>query len=504
MTHGTPTDGRHGQVLILVAAAMVVLIGIAALVVDLGMSWMIHRQEQNGVDPAAVAAARYINEDGSIDMAMATSAACFYARENGLFDPTNASCSTAGDPNKTTLTVNYPPDASAGPGYMGRPYYVQVKISREHPVFFGRLFGTSFATVTTSAVAANTKGSSNSNSLVALDPTTCASGVVTGGASVSITPTVDPSTGLPYDGGYVQVNSGCGSGATDNVCGVGEGNKALAITGSGSNLTAPHVFVHGTCSRANNNSFSSPLTEGAVQVGDPLAQLQPPRIADFTPGRCGPSGIVTSPTGANSHGCNFNTAGTYLLDPGVYYGGWSIGNNVTLQLNPGIYIMAGGGVSLQAGGSISSITDALGNPAPIMVFSTDNPAASCPGGASYQCQGSIDFTASSTLKVRGLNETPCPPVSSTGCPYNGILLWQDGSGSNPSKPVTLGGQTTLDISGTIYAPKALVTLTGGSTGSGIAAVQIIAWQWNLGGGAVLTMPYDPARLYRPQDKGLVR
>ena len=503
MTTRTHADANRGQVLILVAAAMVVLIGIAALVVDLGMSWMVHRQEQNGADPGAVAAARYINEDGSIDIGMATSAACFYARQNGLFAAANTGCSTAIDPNGTTLTVNYPPDASAGPGYMGRRYYVQVKVSREHPVFFGRLFGTSVATVTTSAVAANTKGNSNSNSLVALDPTTCSSGVVTGGASVSIVPSIDPSTGLPYDGGYVQVNSGCGSGAIDNVCGVGEGNKALAITGSGSNLTAPRVFVHGTCSRANNNSFSSPLVEGAVQIGDPLAQLQPPRVSDFAAGRCGPSGMVTAPTGANSHGCNFNTAGTYLLSPGVYYGGWAIGNNVTLQLNPGIYIMAGGGVSLNAGGTISSITDISGNPAPVMVFSTDNPPATCPGGASYQCQGSIDFTASSTLKVRGLNETPCPPVSTTGCPYNGILLWQDGSGSNPTKPVTLGGQTTLDISGRLRT-KGARDAHRGSTGTGIAAVQIIAWQWSLGGGAVLTMPYDPAKLYRPQDKGLVR
>ncbi len=500
------TTRRHdrGQVLVLVAVAMITLLGIAALVVDLGMSWMIHRQEQNAADPAAVAAARYINEDGTIDIGMARSAACFYAHQNQLFDASNTSCSAALDPNSTTLVVNYPPDAS-DPIYAGTPFHVQVKINRQKQIFFGRIFGVQTATVAASAVAANTKGDSNSNSLVALDPNTCSSGVVTGGASVTITPSIDPATGLPYPGGYVQINSGCGNGPQDNVCGVGEGNKALAITGSGSNLTAPKVFVHGTCSRANNNSFTSPLVEGAVQVADPLQQLQPPRISDFTPGQCGAGGPITSPTGANSHGCNFNAGGTtYVLSPGAYYGGWSIGNNVTLQLQPGIYIMAGGGVSLQASGSINSITDLAGNLAPIMIFSTDNPAASCPGGASYACQGPVGFTASSTLKVRALDETPCPPVSTTGCPYNGILIWQDGNGSNPSKPVTLGGQTDLSISGTIYAPKALVTLTGGSSGTGIAAVQIIAWQWNLGGGAVLKMPYDPAKLYRPKDKGLVR
>ncbi len=39
---------------------MVVMLGIAALVIDLGFSWMLRRQEQNAVDPAAVAAARYL------------------------------------------------------------------------------------------------------------------------------------------------------------------------------------------------------------------------------------------------------------------------------------------------------------------------------------------------------------------------------------------------------------------------------------------------------------
>jgi hypothetical protein len=382
---------------------------------------------------------------------------------------------------------------------------VQVVISRQHASFFGRIFGQAQATVVASAVAANVKGQANSNSLVALDPTTCSSGVVSGGAQVSITPTIDPTTGHPYVGGFVQVNSGCGNPTyIDGTCGVGEGSSAITMNGAGSSLTAPKVFVHGTCGRANNNSFNSPLDEGAVQIGDPLASLQPPRIADFPAGQCGVGGIVTAPTGANSKGCNFNSNGTtYTLSPGVYYGGWSIGNNVTLQLNPGIYIMAGGGVGLQSGGSIQSVTDINGNPAPVMIFSTDNPAATCPGGASYQCQGSIDFTATSTLRLSGLDESPCPPVSSTGCPYNGILIWQDGNWSNTTKPVTLGGQTDLQISGTIYAPKALVTLTGGSSGTGIASVQIIAWQWNLGGGAVLTMPYDPTKLYEPKDLGLV-
>jgi hypothetical protein len=70
----------------------------------------------------------------------------------------------------------------------------------------------------------------------------------------------------------------------------------------------------------------------------------------------------------------------------------------------------------------------------------------------------------------------------------------------------LGSSVLKNIAGTIYSPKGLVTLEGGS-GAGSptnsAAIQIIAWQWNIGGNGTLDMPYDPAGLYQLDEKGLV-
>ena len=64
---------HDGQILIVVAVGMVVLIGIAAIAIDLGFAWMMRRQAQNAVDPAAVAARDeatwfmdYRNSDGSL------------------------------------------------------------------------------------------------------------------------------------------------------------------------------------------------------------------------------------------------------------------------------------------------------------------------------------------------------------------------------------------------------------------------------------------------------
>jgi uncharacterized membrane protein len=72
---------RRGQVLIIVAFAMVVLMGIGAIVIDLGLSWMLRRHEQNAADPASIAAAAYIEEgDNATTRAKMHTAACFYAK----------------------------------------------------------------------------------------------------------------------------------------------------------------------------------------------------------------------------------------------------------------------------------------------------------------------------------------------------------------------------------------------------------------------------------------
>lgn len=487
------SQGR-GQILVIFAGGLILMMLIAALVIDLGFVFMVKRQAQNAADPGAIAAARHIRSASTPDQPAMRNVACFYARQNGFF-ASDPACATGSDANGASLTVNYPPSAGAG-SFAGRRGFVEVLISRPHKSFLAGLVGITQIRVSSSAVAAFSAGDSNSNSLIALDTGGCggnSAGGVSGGAKVTIAPTIDPSTGLPYDGGYVHVNSTCGAIPSQNgVCGNGEGTGALKIDGAGSTLSAPHVYVTGTCIKSNNNSFTSPLTEGAVQIGDPLAELEAPPLGPA--GRCGVGGAMTAPSGDAAKGCTFNSAGVIELQPGTYYGGWSIGQNVQLKLAPGIYHIAGGGISLAAGGTIESVDSVTGSVAPILIFNTDNPSGGCPGGAQHLCQQSIDFTAQSTLRVRGLDAGP----------YKGILMWQDGNGTNPTAPIQLGGQTTLEIAGTIYAPKAEVRLVGGSAGTGVAAVQIIAWQFDIGGSASLSMPYDPKQLYQFDQKGLVR
>jgi len=63
----------------------------------------------------------------------------------------------------------------------------------------------------------------------------------------------------------------------------------------------------------------------------------------------------------------------------------------------------------------------------------------------------------------------------------GILIWNDGNGSNPTAEGDLLGGTDLNIGGTIYSPKELVKVDGGGTAACNAAVQIIAWNYDVGG-----------------------
>ena len=513
--HNLP-DNR-GQILVVTAAAMLTLLAIAAVVIDLGFSWMLSRQEQNAADPGALAAGRYLNPDTGLlaDPGMARAAACFYAREAGMFpnatsnDTTSPTgCVPGNDPrgasgiyHGASITINNPP---VGGDFSGQPGFVQVVITRQQDTFFGPVLGRPTAVVTNSAVAAHHNGTSNPYSLLALDPTTCQSGKISGSGSITIQPVTAGSLG-----GTVQVDSNCGS-PLDDVCQNGSGPGGLKIDGGGT-LTAPQINVVGSC--VKSGTLNGPVDEGVVFAEDPLKNLPPPQIdiTDTTTyGRCGVGGMVTAPSGnPNEKGCKFNAATTFDLSPGVYYGGWEVGANAALRLQPGIYIIAGGGIKATAGASIQSVTDLTGNPSRVFIFNTDNPyyAAVCRagGGAEHQCQRSVDLTADSDLRLKGLSQTaPCPDYSASPiCPWAGLLLWQDGAGSNPTAPVTLGGQTNLEISGTIYAPKAKVSLAGGSSGTGLASVQVISWQWDVSGGAGLLMPYDPGELYQFQQKGLV-
>jgi hypothetical protein len=421
-------------------------------------------------------------------------AMCFYAKENGFFTDDDAVCQTA----RTTgrLQLHWPP--ISGP-FMNRPEMLQVVISADHPSFFGQVMGRPIATVTTGAVAARESTSANSNSLVALDPVSCAAGKLHGNGDVEIAPVINPDTSLPYSGGYVQINSSCSpTGTYNDTCSNGAG--AFKQGGNaGAEIIAPHVYIHGTC-EASGGTVNSPVTEGAPQAPDPLAGMHGPRQQDYPAGHCPRrqgSMIVYDQVQPNSDGCQFSMNGTTaILTPGVYYGGWKFsGNNVTVKLQPGIYIIAGGGVSATGSASIDTVGgDPITDPARVLIFSTDNTTDPTCNSTLARCvQGPIELSGQSGLRMWGLDSGP----------WKGMLMWMDGEGSNPTAQIKIVGQGSLDIAGTIYSPKGHVMIEGNGASGGVAAIQIISWTWDIGGNGDLYMPYDPTELFHITQQGLV-
>ena len=538
-------DSR-GQILLMVAAGMLALILIAAIAIDLGFSWMLRRQEQNAADPAALAAARFISEPDPVtgvqtfDSTQGFAAACAYAISNEIFAASNTACDSATDPEAASIQVVWPPNATAGPKYMGDHGYVQVIISKRHENFFGLIIGQRFATITTQAIAARKKGSADTATIRVQDPTGCSSMNVHGNAYMH----VYPAPGVTEPGGFVYVESNCGTGTSDDDCTNGTG--ALKIDGATAALWAPKTGVVGSC-QSNSDEPHGLLDEAVSPLGDPLSGLRFPPVSPTGPGAtCGQGGTQTTPTGTNSKGCGAGGGPNWTpspdtacpglpsgykcveLSPGIYYGGWNIGTKLRVTLQPGIYVIAGGGITIGATGSLDSL-DGGTAPAPVLIYNTDNPVASgCPG-SSPGCQQDVDITAGGALLLKGLlPDAPCPPVTapgSTGCPLGNMVIWYDAYGSQSAAhtgDLKIEGGTQLYLAGTIYAPTANVSITGNSTtntngdqcpgvdgtvplpGQSIAAVQIISWTLDIGGTGDVCMPYDPSQLWKLNQQGLVQ
>lgn len=531
------SEGPRGQILTITAASMLVLLGVAALVVDLGFAWMLHRQEQNAADAAAIAAARHIDDltGTTFDWTNGVDAACHYVQENGFFTD-DVGCANAISSGE--LDVNFPPNASAG-SFAGTSGRVQVIVREERPSFFGRIFSQGEATVSTQAVASRQRGENTTNSLHILDPTGCASLLLNGNPYIHIY----PAPGVTAPGGHVQINSNCGHLATgDDACSNSDG--ALRIDGSNANLYAGKVNVVGACRTTQTDEPHGVLDEAASFIGNPLEGLRFPAWDVSVDGAtCGVGGPATRATGTSSNGCGNNpmdwaatpciddpataddesTIDCVTLQPGVYYGGWRITTSTRVNLQPGIYVIAGGGITIAGSGFLDSV-DAGGSAAPVLIFNTDNPAAvgSCPINNDARCQQDLNLTTNESLQLTGLlRDDPCPPVTSTtapGCPFGGMVIWYDGEGSQSaarSGLVEISGGTELFVSGTIYAPYAEVDIAGNSAtntttpecpsgATQIAAVQVISWQLEISGTGDLCMPYDPDGLFKRNEQGLVR
>jgi Flp pilus assembly protein TadG len=158
---GTQASDQSGVIIVLVAGLLVVILGMAALAIDVGSFYQAQRQAQSAADAAALAASQ--------DLPTSTSAAANDGTTYGL-------------KNFPTATVNVTPD------YNNNSSQVQVKVTAQTPTFFGQLFGMTHATVSATAVAGG-NGSAAPAAIFAYDDSCSGTGVLINGNS----PTIDGS-----------------------------------------------------------------------------------------------------------------------------------------------------------------------------------------------------------------------------------------------------------------------------------------------------------------------
>ena len=226
--------------------------------------------------------------------------------------------------------------------------------------------------------------------------------------------------------GGIQVNS-------TNAGAVNASNGAYATDNGGMNIAGGYSIPNWATS---STFFKNAPAINQAALSDPYASLAPPNAASLGAGT-GPA----LPYGNNS------------MSPGVFNGGITLGGGSTITMNPGIYYMKNGGFTVGNGVQLTGTG--------VMIYIDS-------GGGAINLQGgtTINLTA---------------PTSGT---YSGIAYFQDRN--NTSLLNNIANGATVNMTGTLYAPNAALTIAGGASGTQYGS-QFIVKSLNLSNGINITI-----------------
>jgi hypothetical protein len=217
-------------------------------------------------------------------------------------------------------------------------------------------------------------------------------------------------------------------------CVVVDSSSTTALSASGNaQVTAGSIQVVGGYKAAGNATLSPLPSTKVSAVPDPLAGLAPPS------------------TGVVRGSVNLSGNNSLTIDPGIY-SQIKVSGNARLTLSSGVYILAGGGLTVTGNASIS------GNE---VVFY--NAGSNFPNG-----EGSF---GGFTLSGKGTFSLSAP---SSG-PYAGMILFQ---ARNNTRAISLDGNAVEGSGGTIYAPGALLYLSGNASLQGSLVVKDLTLSGN--------------------------
>jgi hypothetical protein len=438
-----------GQVLPLLALALVALLGFAALALDGGNLYTEQRRAQAAADNAVMAAA--FEQMNGVSSNNALRAAAFAnAAQNG-YEPGP----------RTTLAFYLPPIHGQ---YAGNPEYLEVVITQTVPTALAHLvFPQNPIPLTVIAVA---HGS----------PT---GPIMPGYALAAMKPDCDNSNSTIYmqgrgggsTGGTFLVDGGAFvNAACPNALEMSGSHESLQTDGpttpiniagdsyDGSVCTAPGVPT-------NCNYYPAPTTGIPQVTQDPLANTPA-----ATPPTCGLARNLATELGDGD--------GT-IIRPGAYTTLDS--GHSSMTLSPGIYCLSQG--KLSSGNGNTS-----GNG--VLIYLADVTAE-----IDFSGNGSVDLRAP-TKTSTGCEGTGDP--SQEICKYLGILVYKVvGANTCGQSDVEIDftGSSTMNVVGLVYAPLSLVRY--GGNGSLTMTGQTIAGCVKFNGNGRIDIVYDPSLTYSP-------
>lgn len=292
-------QNESGQVLVLTALCMTVLIGFMALAIDVGILYRAKRNMQIAADAAATAAALdyFYNRGSSTAVAAAKTVGTSAANVNGYTTSSGA-----------TITINSGTNSEITTPWHNSTSFFEAIVSQPSRTAFMGYFGVGSMNVSTRAVA-GVPGGSKKDCIYILAPT----GNLGPGKSGSGTSTV-------WLQGSFQLNA--------PNCGIqidGTSSNTLYYNGNGGSTSAAFIAVVGGVGGNSSGYTPQPVT-GVAPVSDPLTRYTIPTAASCTSTVTTSTGSIGSATGivcdSASNITNATFTGTVVLTaPTVTFGG---------------------------------------------------------------------------------------------------------------------------------------------------------------------------------------
>jgi hypothetical protein len=234
-------------------------------------------------------------------------------------------------------------------------------------------------------------------------------------------------------------------------------NGSLKLSGNASINVPGNVIVDSSSTSALTESGNAAIKAASIQVVGGVSTsgtvtLSPAAVTGITP-VANPLAYLTGPStsGLTNYGAVSYTNGSYTLNSGIYTSIRASGT-ASLTLNPGIYLIEGGGITVTGGASIAG--------SGVMIYNTSSTYPSSTGhygGITLSGSGSFSLTA---------------PTSGE---YAGIVIFQP---SANTRAISLSGNAAAGLTGTIYAPAALAYFSGNASVNGALVVNELTLSGN--------------------------